>query len=137
MMTDQITIDELKVFLGTGLKVNLDGIIFELEGIHMASDQQKPYAIVGNESVLFSRYKPIVKPLHKITLSHLKESDLDRYDKTTTGNLKSAINSLKYNARNGYLELIESLYLASKHYDIFGWLDRVDADGNPLAIEKD
>ncbi len=141
-MGDRITIDELKVFVGTGLEIHGHKEICSINECSLKSDgleyEFRCEYHSENKAIDLCVNKPIVQPVKNITIEYLKKVDPYYYgDIEGDKNERSAIRSVAYNAKHKFLELKEANYLARGHFDIFNWLNRTGPDGKPLAIEME
>jgi hypothetical protein len=116
---DKLTINELKGYLGTGLKImeNDDDGIFEMLGIY---DFEDIYTDGGD--IPFTNFKPLLYPLSSLTeyredlgfvpIDNIKESQRHLFFRE---DLENQINGLDYS---------EMQKLLSWHFDCFNLIDR-------------
>ncbi len=142
MMADKISVDELKVFVGTGLTVkDKDNEVHTFDYIKKYSSGGYGVSLSGHRDTQIGveivkglyyqtgcridAIQPMVRPLSQITIEHLNHLGLH-----------TAINSFGRNVHDyekfvldGKESLPRCLFLAAKHYDIFNWI------GRGLAVE--
>lgn len=162
-MADKITVDELKIFVGTGLKIkdthkDLRPTLWSVseDAFEIAEDGDGwPISFIGGTT-----FKPIVRPWSHLT----KEIEVDgeRFipmfelygsgdNDIEDGNFtfedvfpsqtvmvyvdRSRVMVVQHDAR--FLRFNDATRLAAWGFDIFNWLNRTGKDGKPLAIEME
>lgn len=129
---DKISVDELKLFVGTGLKVKdiHKGIELELWGVtknEICLYNFKNNSIDDWSIDYFSRsFMPIVRPISNLTE--------DIKDNLSYGfNYLNDTNNIKCNP--SFFSLRDGLMLINNCCDIFNWLNKTGEDGESLAVE--
>lgn len=160
-MSDNITVDELKVFVGTGLKFK-SWQFKENECVELYNVSVDGYYLTYHGSYFIDcagvEHKPIVRPwshlikeiehegerfVPMLELYGAGDGDIEdgnfsfgtankRWTTLVYGK-SDAVMSIHHNAN--HLSYSEALKLASWHFDLLNWLNRTDANGNPLAVE--
>lgn len=138
-MADTISVDELKIFVGTGLRiydahrthpVMLHGLSFEYFTVDCDNVEWPVDRHIGGT------FKPMVRPLSSIPVEDMISTKLYTPDsKTTPAEIKRMQSVFSNSNIIARFTLTNILLLAEKHYDIFNWLNRTGEDGKPLAIE--
>ncbi len=147
-MSDKITIDQLKIFVGTGLKINshkyicdIDECVIDCCGLMF--DYRGDYDSCYKDIDL-SINKPIVRPWSHLTkeIEHNGERfvpilKLLNLNTTTRGDdlCKFAAKKTLERVNNKSISYSELSELSYWHFDVFNWLSRTGEDGQPLAIE--
>jgi hypothetical protein len=128
---DEIMVDELKIFVGTELKCFFSQREKIMESVWKGGRGDRFGVTLGGAIVGVWDIKPIVIPMSKITDSDAQwiEFIVD----SGGGTFKIEIQKI----RDTQLNYEEMCVLANHHYDLFGWLNKKDADRMPLAIEKE
>ncbi len=124
-MKDCIKIEEIKMFVGTGLKFNGLRDVQILSCIEFVQDEPRAWVAGCDYGVIEltdKDFKPLVKPVKELWEHHTKDEIEDKYgvcDYDTSSN-----NSLIFSCTEFY-EIHDSLTkLANEHYDIFDWIGR-------------
>jgi hypothetical protein len=138
IMADKISVDELKIFVGTGLKIydthkeNWPELFSVSEQGFDIDDCSGEWPIDPN---IGGAFKPMVRPLSNLTKEEMVKAE---FIKPNPGDnidwyfLKCIYTSIIHDGSGSYKSM---MYLSSKHYDIFNWLNRTGEDGTPLAVE--
>jgi len=133
-LPDQIKIEELKLFVGTGLKV-----LYRDKKEHELTGISGGLAVLGKGENWFyadlTNIKPIFRPW-----SHLNKEIEHNGEKFTPWVRRACWGALEpefFDADKDDLGFEEALELASWHFDIFNWLNRTGPDGEPLAVEME
>lgn len=146
-MSDKITVDELKMFVGTGLGLkdlsdNTDGVLWYVGGDEFGMTNPTIERWLINKAG--DRFKPIVRPLSQFNknITHRGETFLPITKFLCEEDLKSG-----HIIRNFMLKLNQGITyrclawcdlqkLSHLHFDCFRWLNKTGEDGMPLAVEK-
>lgn len=128
-MPDKITIDELKLYLGTGLKFKRRDRVYTMRGIEQ---QELSFDLILTEShkAEINEIKPLVRPLSQLA----EEIKVDGKRFVPSIELAwSLYRGVPMDELIEPLRFTEALLLASWHFDVFGWLQRTGPDGESLA----
>ncbi len=159
MVKDKITIEELKMFVGTDLKIEYAGVdpkhegdgcfltnkatVKKIGGLKVVKfTKENIYLGIGKSIMNYksfvgtSQIIPIVRPLFQLTeeITHNGEQFIPA--QVLLSHIKdpsfrySATESLIWDYKNGAVSMQFALELASWHFDLFDWI------GRGLAKEK-
>lgn len=140
-MSDRITIDELKMFLGTGLSGFVDDDVCLLSSL-----TEMGHIVVSRYDFDLDfrakNFRPCVRPWSHLTREI--EHNGERFIPIVKLGICQGVMTPKmefYHYRNTQksrsFSYRDALKMAEWHIDLFGWLDRTGDDGQPLAVEME
>lgn len=141
-MGDKITIDELKMFLGTGLSGFVDDDVCLLSSL-----TEMGHIVVSRYDFDLDfraeNFRPCVRPWSHLTreIEHNGESivpiEFFTSQKLHPDEIAPVIEALKKQVVLGKASYDKTMLYASMLFDIFNWLNRTGDDGQPLAVEME
>jgi len=123
-MKDQIKLEEIRVFVGTGLEHEHEGCIFFLNNLHVWDSGNWETKLSTDDVVTAENIVPYVRPMTDATndiICGLTENINDEYLELVQQTLGIDIQQDTDQCLTGFLIMSE---LAKEHYDIFNWIGR-------------